>query len=111
MLRESAGKDGGGADLSLVMGAGEADGGVPHGRVLVAFSEAVVAGDGAALDAARAAVIVAMGSDALVDAAAVAALFDAIDRVADATGIPLEDQKLGEMADFMAEHDIARSHA
>ena len=34
-----------------------------------------------------------MGGEALSDAAAVAALFNAIDRVADATGIPLEDDK------------------
>lgn len=34
-----------------------------------------------------------MGGAALSDAAGVAALFNAIDRVADATGIPLEDDK------------------
>jgi hypothetical protein len=34
-----------------------------------------------------------MGAAALVDAAAVAGLFNAIDRVADATGTPLEDAK------------------
>jgi len=34
-----------------------------------------------------------MGGAALSDAAAVAALFNAIDRVADATGIPLEAEK------------------
>lgn len=34
-----------------------------------------------------------MGGAALSDAAAVAALFNAIDRVADATGIPLEADK------------------
>jgi hypothetical protein len=38
-------------------------------------------------------VIEAMGGAALSDAAGVAALFNAIDRVADATGIPLEDDK------------------
>lgn len=34
-----------------------------------------------------------MGTDALIDTAAVAGLFNAIDRVANATGIPLEDAK------------------
>ena len=39
---------------------------------------------------------------ALVDAAAVAALFNGIDRVADATGIPLEDEKAESTAEIRA---------
>ncbi len=34
-----------------------------------------------------------MGHEALVDTAAIIATFNAIDRVADATGIPLEEDK------------------
>ena len=34
-----------------------------------------------------------MGSDAVVDSAGVAGLFNAIDRIADATGAPLEKDK------------------
>jgi len=67
--------------------------GIPDAAILLEFAEAAIGADPARLDAARAAVIEAMGGAALSDAAAVAALFNAIDRVADATGIPLEDDK------------------
>ena len=43
-----------------------------------------------------------MGDAALVDAAAIAATFNAIDRVADSTGIPIEDNKAEVTADFRA---------
>ena len=39
-----------------------------------------------------------MGREAVVDSAAVAGLFNAIDRVADATGAPLEDWKAEQTA-------------
>ena len=42
----------------------------------------------------------AVGDEGLVDAAGVAATFNAIDRIADATGIPLEDAKAAVSADF-----------
>ena len=76
------------------------DGGVPHGRRLVAFAEAVLGED--ALSRARAALSEAIGPAGLVDAAAVVGLFNAIDRVADATGIPLEAEKTEASADFRA---------
>lgn len=84
------------------MGQGEGDGGVPHGDLLVRFAEAVLDPDDAALSAVRAEVSEAMGDPALVDTAAVAALFNAIDRIADATGIPLEPWKAEQTADFRA---------
>jgi hypothetical protein len=43
-----------------------------------------------------------MGNAALVDAAAIVATFNAIDRVADATGIPIEDNKAESTADIRA---------
>jgi len=43
-----------------------------------------------------------MGDAALVDSAAIAATFNAIDRVADATGILIEDAKAEATADFRA---------
>jgi hypothetical protein len=72
--------------------AGDASG-IPNAGILIEFAEAALGSDAARLDAARAAVIDAMGGEALSDAAGVAALFNAIDRVADSTGIPLEDDK------------------
>jgi len=76
------------------------DSGIPNAAILIEFAEAAVGADTARLDAARTAVIDAMGGAALSDAAGVAALFNAIDRVADATGIPLEEEK-AEMTEGM----------
>jgi len=59
-----------------------------------------VGDDAGALAAARAAVIDAMGTDAMVDASAVASMFNAIDRVADSTGCPIDEDRLEPTADF-----------
>lgn len=82
------------------MGESGDESGIPNTGVLIEFAEAAVGADADRLDAARAAVIEAMGGAALSDAAGVAALFNAIDRVADSTGIPLEDEK-AEMTEGM----------
>ena len=63
---------------------------------------------------ARAAIAAAMGADALVDAAGIAGLFNAIDRVADATGTPLEAAKAADTASLrdaigIDEFDAARA--
>jgi len=49
-----------------------------------------------------------LGAAGLVDAAGVVGLFNAIDRVADATGIPLEPEKAAASADFRAALDLYR---
>jgi hypothetical protein len=95
-------------DLNAVTGAVEGDAGVPHGRLLVAFAEAVLGEDEAALARARAALHTAIGPAGLVDAAGVVGLFNAIDRVADATGIPLEAEKAAASADFRAALGVDR---
>jgi hypothetical protein len=87
-------------DLNALTGASQGDAGVPHGRLLVEFAEAVLGEDEVALTRARAALSEAIGPAGLVDAAAVVGLFNAIDRVADATGIPLEAEKAAASADF-----------
>ena len=89
-------------DLNAVTGAAEEDAGVPYGRLLVQFAEAVLGDDDAALSHARAELMTALGATGLVDAAGVVGLFNAIDRVADATGIPLEAEKAEASADFRA---------
>ena len=88
------------------MGGGEGDGGVAHGKILVDFAETLLGDDEAALRTAREAVREQMGAAALVDTAAVAALFNAIDRLADSSGIPLEPEKAAVSADFRAELGI-----
>jgi hypothetical protein len=80
------------------MGAAAGDSGIPHGDRVIEFAEAILGNDEARLTRARAAFVGAMGAAALVDAAAVAGLFNAIDRVADATGTPLEDAKAADTA-------------
>jgi hypothetical protein len=105
-LRASSEKTGETYDLESVLGTQAGDGGIAHGRLLVAFAEAVLGEDEAALAQARQALIEAAGAKAFVDAAAVAALFNAIDRVADSTGTPLEDVKAEASVDFRADLGI-----
>ncbi len=99
MLRESGEASGDDYDLEAVNG-GRGDGGVIEGAALVGFAEAVLAGEAVAIRTARNAVMAALGPAAMVDAAAVIAQFNAIDRVADATGTPLEPAKAEASADF-----------
>jgi hypothetical protein len=94
-------------DLAAVTGTPDGDGGVPEGKQLVAFAEAVL-GDAAALTRARDALMTVLGLPGLADAAGVVGLFNAIDRVADATGIPLEPEKAAASADFRAALDLDR---
>jgi len=86
--------------LNALLGQNGDESGIPNAGILIEFAEAAVGADSPRLDAARAAVIEAMGGAALSDAAGVAALFNAIDRVADSTGIPLEEEKAELTADM-----------
>lgn len=70
------------------------------GEALAAFAEAIVGQEGASLTDAIGALRQAVGDAGWVDAAGVAATFNAIDRLADATGIPLEAKKAEVSADF-----------
>lgn len=75
-------------DLQVVNGQGDGD--VPLGGELMAFAEAVATRDEEALGTARDALLSAGGNDVLVDAAAVAANFQRMVRIADSTGIPVD---------------------
>jgi len=101
LLRESSNAKGEGYDLNLLTGAG-GDGNIPHGALLVSFADAVLGTDNRRLDDVRAAIRSRMGDAALVDAAAIVATFNAIDRVADSTGIPIEDARAASTADIRA---------
>lgn len=68
----------------------EAQSGIPHTETLMAFTEALVKMDEAALTATRARVLDELGPEALVDAAGVASNFERMVRIADSTGIPLD---------------------
>jgi hypothetical protein len=65
------------------------DVGIPSGRELLAFTNAVEGGE-PDLNAARAALHDAVGQDGLIEAAATIAAFNGLVRVADGTGIQLD---------------------
>jgi hypothetical protein len=99
LLRASSRHSGQDYDFRAVTeGKAAGDGGIPHGGRMIEFAEAILGGDDARLTQARAAIVAAMGAAALVDAAGIAGLFNAIDRVADATGAPLEGDKAADTA-------------
>ena len=79
---------------------GDPNSDVPHGGMLLAFADAVPGGGEAALTRVRDAVRRAVGEAALSDAAGVIGGFDGITRIADATGIPLEPEKIMMTADL-----------
>ena len=98
LLRASSQHRGQTVDLQGVMGAVDGDGGVPHGELLVAFAEAALGQDPDLMSEARQALSRALGEAGMVDAAAVAAGFNAIDRVADGTGIPIDEGRVASTA-------------
>jgi hypothetical protein len=63
-------------ELATVTGTVDGDGGVPHGRLLVTFAEAVLGDDDGALARARKALVEALGPSGLTDAAGVVGLFN-----------------------------------
>ena len=65
--------------------------GVPHGRALLDFASAVVGDDDARLARTRETLRAEMGDAGVADAAAVAANFERMVRIADAIGIELGD--------------------
>ena len=99
VLRASAEADGMEVDLTAIADPAR-DPGIPAGRELLAFSDALLGTDTDALDAARDALLAALGGDGLVGAAMIAANFSRNDRIANATGIPLEPPFVEQSADF-----------
>jgi hypothetical protein len=92
LLRASGEASGRAVDVHAIVdgeAAAEASG-VAHAQELLAFADALVGEDDAALAAARARLAAALGPGGLVDAAAVASNFERMVRIADATGIPLD---------------------
>src|SRR5215468_8093597 len=100
-LRASSQKTGRVADITVITREDANDGGVSHGALLIELVDAVI--DASADPApARARLIAAAGEGLLVEAGAVLGMFHWNDRVADATGAPLDDffvdyrRKIGE---------------
>jgi hypothetical protein len=98
MLRVSAQKTGTEIDVRGINGdANAADAGIEHGRELMTFAEAFATRDETGLARARDILKTSGGDAVLVDAAGVAANFQRMVRIADATGIPIDnlDNPLG----------------
>jgi len=108
LLRASSEMAGAGVDMAAVNGEVHGDGGVPHAAELVAFTEAVMAGDDAALARARTALRAVLTPEAFVDACAVIGAFNVVDRIADATGIPLDEPMVAMTAEIRRDLDLAR---
>jgi len=75
---------------------------VPQAALLLEFAESMHDGDPTRRARARVAVHGALGASALVDAAAIVASFSAVVKIADGTGIPLEEAKAHATADLRA---------
>ena len=94
MLRVSAQTTATDIDLQAVIGSeASAAKGIAFGPELMKFAESVANGDEAALEQSRRALREAAGPAVLVDAAGVAANFQRMVRIADATGIPVDDMQ------------------
>ena len=84
---------------------------MPHGELLIGLVEAALSGDGTGLAATRAEVRRVLGDAAFVDACAVIASFDAVVKIADGVGIPLEAAKEAATRDLRAELALHRLEA
>lgn len=76
---------------------------MPHGTELLALTDAVVLRDFDTLDTCREAVRTALGDAGLADVAATIGSYNAIVKVADATGIELDDDTAEMTADMRAD--------
>lgn len=97
MLSWSSTQEGHPADLSAIA-EGSGDAGLPFGAELIAFTEAIGGSDDHALAVARRALADAAGEAFMVDAAAVAANFEMMTRVADGTGARFPDEVVQQRA-------------
>ncbi len=108
MLRASGQMAGQAVDLSAVTEKAAGDAGVPYGARLLAFTDAAMGEDDALLDRERRALCAVLPAEAFVDACALVAAFNVVDRIADATGIPLDPMLHAASGDVRAELDLAR---
>lgn len=109
LLRASGERDNRAYDLSAVTD-DRGDSGVPHSDVIRALTEAAVGNRWDELASLREAASRTLGEQAIVDVLTVAAGFNGITRVADATGIPLDERARAATEDMRAAVGIDRFH-
>ncbi len=96
-------------DLQLINGdENAAEGDLPHAKALMHFAEAFALRDEQALQDARNALLEEAGEEVLVDAAGVAANFQRMVRIADSTGIPLDERNVALSAGVRKELNLGR---
>src|SRR5438046_9936476 len=108
MLRASGQVAGRVVELTAVTEKAAGDAGVQHGGRLLAFTDAAMGEDDALLDRERRALCAVLSPEAFVDACALVAAFNVVDRIADATGIPLDPMLHAASGDVRAEPALAR---
>ena len=108
MLRASGQMAGQAVDLTAVTEAAAGDAGVEHGGRLLAFTDAAMGEDDARLDRERRALWAVLSPEAFVDACALVAAFNVVDRIADATGIPLDPMLHAASGEVRAELGLSR---
>lgn len=94
-------------DLAAVAGERGDEIGLPHGAALLRFATACTGVDDAELDAARRALVDETDEAFMVDAAAVAANFEMMTRLADGTGASMPPERLERSAAEIAVMGIA----
>ena len=99
------------SDVNLQMVNGDYSatvGDVAHATALMKFAEALAGRDETDLASARAALLEEAGANVLVDAAGVAANFQRMVRIADSTGIPLDERSAALADGTIKELDLRR---
>ena len=110
LLRASGTQDGQELDLSAINAGAEAaaSSGIPHGELLVGFADALLARDESELLRLREALVATLGEGGLRETASIAANFQRMVRIADATGIPQEAPVMMLGDDLIEELDLRR---
>lgn len=108
LLRVSGETEQAEVELANVNGSTGYDGGVAHGAALVDFVDAVMGDAAAETVRQRASLRARLGDAAFVDTCAVIGAFNVVDRIADATGIPLDDFLRDRSAELRSELGLAR---
>ena len=93
-------------DLEAINGDEAAAARITHGEELLAFAEAIARRQDEALVEARDRLVRVAGSAVMVDAAAVAANFQRMVRIADSTGIPLDTRAAALSAGIRKQLDL-----
>jgi hypothetical protein len=98
-------------DLAIVNGEAGASSAIPYSAGLMRFAEAVAGRDPRQIAEARQALFDEAGNDVVVDAAAVAGNFQRMVRIADSTGIPVDDRMNALGGGIQKALDLRRFHS